>query len=98
MEAITFQQTPAYRINSSGSLIQSGSIPAGTELLIVDDQQQHNGRDIAILPTGEFVYMDSITTILDNNIEVKDKRLWDWLIGAIVVIIILIISIYFATR
>lgn len=98
MDAITFQQTPAYRINSSGSLIQSGSIPAGTELLIVDNQQQHNGRDIAILPTGEFVYTDSISKILDNKIEVKDNRLWDWLIGLIIVIIILGTSLYFATR
>lgn len=99
MDAITFQQTPVYRANSSGGIVQSGSIPAGKEILITKvDLIISDNRQIGFLPTGEFVYMDSISTILDNNIQVKDKRLWDWLIGLIIVIIILSISAYFATR
>lgn len=96
MDAITFQQTPVYRLSASGYPVQSGSIPAGTELNIIGLAINSN-REIGTLPTGEFVYMDSISKLLAGNVEVKDKRLWDWLI-AIIVIIIICISFYYATR
>lgn len=80
MKFITTIQTPLYQVASNGFFTAIRSLPAGTEVTLtrtgIDDK---SGREIGYLPTGEIVYTDVLTRLLDE-VETRATRLWDWLI------------------
>jgi len=77
---ITISQTPVYKVAATGFYSFVRSLPMGTELVFtqksVDPKSQ---REIGVLPTGEVMYLDALSPLIDE-VEVKSTRLWDWLL------------------
>ncbi len=80
MKYITTSQTPVYIKDRNGFYRMTRSVPVSTEVLFVQTaMDDKSGRTVGILSNGEVMYLDALTRILDE-VEVKDTRLWDWLI------------------
>lgn len=81
MNFLTNSQTPVYVKAATGFFTAVRSLPAGQLVEFVrtgiDDKSE---RPIGYLATGEILYTDTLTRVLDE-VETKSTRLWDWLIG-----------------
>jgi hypothetical protein len=78
---ITISQTPVYKIApGTGFYSRARSLPVGTELSFektaIDPLTQ---RQIGILASGEVMYLDALSPLIDE-VVVKSTRLWDWLL------------------
>lgn len=80
MKFATQSQQPVYRQGADGFYSMTRSLPAATVVeftkLITDAK---SNRPVGVLPSGELMYTDAMVQILDD-VEVKDSRIWDWLI------------------
>jgi len=81
MKFITTMQTPLYKLASTGFYTFVRSLPVGSEIQVtqtgIDPKSE---RPIGYLATGEIIYTDSLTRVLEE-VTAKSTRLWDWLIG-----------------
>ncbi len=60
----------------------------GTELQFAKTEiDKLSNREFGILPSGEVMYIDALSQYLDE-VEVKAKRLYDWLIWIGVAIVV----------
>ena len=88
MKYITNSQTPVYRIGANGFFSFVRSLPMGTELQFAKTEiDKLSNREFGILPSGEVMYIDALSQYLDE-VEVKAKRLYDWLIWIGVAIVV----------
>lgn len=81
MNFITTSRTPVYKVASNGFFTSVRSLASGTEVnfttMGIDDKSD---RPIGFLTTGEILYTDTLTRLLDE-VTVKSTRLWGWLIA-----------------
>lgn len=79
MKYITTSQTPVYK--QQGEFFGFvRSIPAATEITVARQfKDLKSGRMVGVMVSGEFVYIDSLTPLIDGP-TVTASRLWDWLI------------------
>ena len=81
MKFITTMQTPLYKLASTGFYTFVRSLPTGSEVTVTStDVDPKSQRPIGILATGEIIYTDSLTRVLEE-VTAQSTRLWDWLIG-----------------
>lgn len=81
MKYITTMQTPLYKLASTGFYSAVRSLPVGSEVEVTQTgTDPKSERPIGYLATGEIIYTDSLTRVLDE-VTAQSTRLWDWLIG-----------------
>jgi len=78
---ITISQTPLYKIApGTGFYSRARSLPVGTEVSFEKTAiDPLSDRQIGILASGEVMYLDALSPLIDE-VEVKSTRLWDWLL------------------
>ena len=70
----------------------------GTELQFAKTgTDKLSNREFGILPSGEVMYIDALSQYLDE-VEVKAKRLYDWLIWVGVAIVVIGLFLYFRKK
>jgi hypothetical protein len=79
MKYITTAATPKYVLSTSGFYSHSGTVPTGSEITIASTGlDSKSDRPVGYLASGEIVYIDTLTRVLDEVVA-KSTRLWDWL-------------------